>query len=221
MNRTYLWLSLFVLAIPLVPSFAEEEEVTKEQVDALVARLVSPNSPPVIRHSPSAKYPQDFDHEAQVRVHQAFKELYRLGIRSFPHIFDHFDDRRYSLTMDSGEADRNWTVGQLCFDIVTCHLQPYGPIALSEKKRSNGMRRGPQIPFYSARLHNPVGAKWWTSRKDKSLRELQIEVLEWVIDEEDKSPEKFSDRERDARKAMLLKLQDSESPLKPKSVFAK
>jgi len=199
---------------------ADDETVTDEQIEALVNDLVSPNQPPRTG-GVYARFPAGYDREAQKRVRRAFHKLRELAPRSFPFLFDHFDDKRYSLTEDSGDTDKNYTVGQLCRDILASHLQPD---VWGHKEGGTSFRRRPSEPDYLAhyKLFQPEHArKWWAGRKDKWLRELQLEVLEWILAEETASPETYSDAQRERTKKCLDELRESKSPLKPGFPFAK
>lgn len=199
---------------------ADEEMVSDRQIEALVADLVSPNPAPRTR-GPNAEYPAGYDRAAQKRVHRAFFKLRELAPRSFPFLFDHFDDRRYALTEDSGDLEKNYTVGQLCRDILVSHLQSD---VWGRKEGGTSFRGRPSEPDYLAhyKLFEPEHArKWWATHKDKSLRELQLEVLEWVLAEEIKSPEKYSAAERDRVRQRLEELRKSKTPLKAGFPFAR
>jgi hypothetical protein len=193
---------------------AADKPPSEEEIKTLVQQLVSPNQAPVTK-SPYAKYPAGYDERAQERVLDAWLQLRRLGPRAFPYLFDFVDDKRYSFTADGGAADVNWSVGQACLDRIRCSLQPYGPHYLAGEDDPRGFPRRPNYVRHH-NIHEPAGAKtWWETRKDKSLRELQIETLEWVIAEEAKTPEKYSNRERAFLKKVLTKLRTAKEPLKP------
>ena len=139
-----------------------------------------------------------YDHDAQERVRHAWHKLSRIGIRAFPYLIEHFDDDRYCFTEDSGPGYYNWSVGRACSDIFICHLQPHD-FASHFALNGGDSRFETKRPYYCVyyKLRTSAGAKlWWETRKAKSLRELQIETLEWVIAEEAKTPAIYSDRER-------------------------
>jgi hypothetical protein len=205
-----------VMILPAAVAFADEPEVSKEEIQHLIVDLVSPNPAPV-RKGSRAIYPEGYDRNAQAKISTAFHKLFQLGPRAFPYLFDHLDDKRYSLTGQGMEADENKSVGQLCFDIIYCHLQPYGRFA---KSRSNMSRL--QVPSYFQhfKLSDPAGAReWWKTHQDKSLQELQNEVLEWIVTEEDKDPEKYIKAERDSKRKLLEKLRAADAPFKPSWIF--
>ncbi len=207
-------------ALSAASAIAADEPLTDAQITALVDQLVSPYEAPLTR-GPYAKYPQGYDREAQNRVRRAFHQLRDLAPRSFPFLFERFDDKRYSLTADSGDLDRNYSVGELCRDILTSHLQSN---VWDHKRGGTSIRRRPSEPDYIAqyKLFQPEHAKaWWEERKDKSLRELQLEVLEWVLAEETKSPETYSEDQRERVRKHLEELRQSKVPLKPGYPFAR
>ena len=179
-------ISLFVVA-----GFADDKPPSEKEINTLVKQLVSPNRAPKTEGA-DAEYPASYDRDAQERVRHAWSQLHRMeGHRVFPYLFEHFDDKRYSFTADGGSSDVNWSVGRACSDILICHLQPYGGIAHSGDHP--GIRPRPSYSQHH-NLRTAAGAKlWWETRKDKSLRDLQIEALEWVIAEEAKTPKTYPD----------------------------
>lgn len=212
--------ALLSVLLSTAQSGADEETVSDEQIAALVSDLVSPNRAPRTGN-PRAEYPAGYDRAAQKRVRQAFMRLRELAPRSFPFLFDHFDDRRYALTEDSGDLEKNYTVGFLCRDILASHLQSD---VWGRKEGGTSFRGRPSEPDYLAhyKLFEPEHVrKWWATHKDTSLRELQLEVLEWVLAEEINSPEKYSDSERARVRQRLEELRKSKTPLKAGFPFAR
>ncbi len=215
MTRTSILL-LFAIA----PSMSiAEEKVTQEIVDALVDRLVSPNPAPDIPAS-KAKYPPGYDKAAQKDVSRAYSELCNLGPAAFPFLFDHFTDRRYSLTADAGSAERNFTVGNLCYQAIALQLQPYGNFTAGEGDPRSRKRRPSYLKHIQ--LRDPEAArKWWKSHDKLTLREMQIEVLKWVIEEEAETPDEYEDDEREWLSDTLESLKKSDKPMRRGSPWAK
>lgn len=182
-------------------------ELVETKVERLVARLVSPNKePPIPVQTPS--YPPEYDRSAQNSVRKSFLDLQRLGRSALPYLVPHFGDDRYSLTLDTGAAYNNFSVGALCVEILDGHLQPYGT------RRKEGLPRPSYI--WHHRLDDPDNAeKWLESRKDKTMVELQLEVAHWVIEEEAKTPEVFDDEEREFMASVVRKLKKPGRPLPP------
>ena len=154
-----------------------------------------------------------YDKKTQEDVLRAHSELHDLGPSAFPYLFEHFADERYSLTADRGSAYDNFTVGDVCYDIVADQLQPYG--VLTEGEGADARRR-PSRPDYPRhiRLRDLKTAQtWWELHKKMTLREIQMEALQWVIDEEAKAPTRYSDSERRWLAETLESLRKSDKPL--------
>jgi hypothetical protein len=188
---------------------AEDKPPTNEQIEALIKKLVSPNKPPKIDGG-GAVYPAGFDRDANSRVQETWLAIQKLGTAAFPYLIPHFDDEQYSFTTDAGSSDSNWSVGRACSGIVWCQLFPTFKFEGGESR--------PWPPSYQVhfRLSTASGAKaWWDTHKQKSLRELQIEVLEWTIAEESKAPEKYSNDARSRLMEMRAELRIRKAPLEP------
>ena len=199
---------------------AEAKEPVK--IDRLVRELASPNKPALIEDG-TASYPPGYDKKAQGRVRSAFHQLLDLGLPTFPHLLKHLDDKRYSVTEeDTIEGDwHNYSVGDLCYLVFSSHLQPYGDYYALGK---GDPRERPRRPSYFEHCHlsDPVAAKkWWRARKDKTLVELQIEALKWVIAEEAKRPKDYSDRERKYLARALNDMRATGRPLAASWPFGK
>jgi hypothetical protein len=196
-----------------LPMSHVQESASKEVVETLVARLVSPNRAPTILPDGVPKYPPGYDKKAQKEVLRAELELHSLGPSALPYLFEHFADERYSRTANRGAAYDNFTVGDVCYDIVAEQLQPYGILT---KGRGADARRRPTRPDYPRhiRLRDLKAAQtWWELHKKMTLREIQMEVLQWVIDEEAKTPTRYSDSERRWLAETLESLRKSDKPL--------
>ncbi len=155
-----------------------------DEVAELVNQLASQNPAPVISRFAIKKYPDGFDRKLQVPVYKARAELMRIGTEAFPFLIEQWDDPRYCLTTESAlsGAKYNHSVGEECQVILFDQLQPYGVI---------------QEPISPRRLHRPRyprtflksaedAKEWWENHKTKTLLELQVMVVEWVIAEEAK-----------------------------------
>lgn len=129
------------------------------------------------------------------------------------------------MTLDTGFYEENLSVGRLCSEIIDGHIQPWGIFTSPGKKGNDDRftdgdpRFRPRRPSYEA--HWKDFDAWWASHKDKSLREIQIEALEWTIAEELKQPKDYSQDEIDGLKTMLGKLKASDQPLRPSVPFAR
>jgi hypothetical protein len=142
-------------------------------------------------------------------------------------LIEHLDDDRYCFTDEGAHNKQNWTVGAACADILRCNLQPFGAgvrsgsftLELAEG-RGNGRKYRPKYAVKHG-LENVESAKeWWSTHKDKSLLELQMESIEWTIAEESKDPT-ISDEEREHMAKCLKEAQASDKPLRPSYAFPK
>jgi hypothetical protein len=170
-----------------------------KEIKALIDELVSPNPAPdtaklqASEAKPDGGFPPGYDHKKQEQVHRARSKLLQLGPRAIPFLIERWRDDRYCMTVEEAEYI-NQSVGAICRSIISLELQPYGCAP-----KGHGDPRGkPWRPSYPGRF---LGAqesarRWWTKNKDRTLYEMQLEALDWVIAEEAKRPRDFKDEER-------------------------
>lgn len=197
------------------PPVAPQSET---EIKALVAQLRSPNKEPESKYG-ETEYPPGFNREAQFKVRAAFRRLLELGPVAFPHLAEHFDDEAYCLTIDAGCSERNTTVGEVACFIFESQLVPYREklASPSEAERPSIRLAWPECTYlHQHDLYDPKTVLGWcAARKDKSLREFQIEVLEGTIDDAAKSKESYTNWDIAVLKTRLRQLQASNEPLKP------
>jgi hypothetical protein len=142
---------------------------------------------------------------------KAWVELRDIGPESFPKVVEHLQDKRTSFTADSGSTDETWTVGRACFDVLRCNLEPYnvGMYSSCFAARANHWR--PQ--YCKVFLKTPKKANTWlAAHQNKSLVDLQIEVLEWVTSDHPEEQRKVSPEDR---RELLDKLDELKRTRKP------
>jgi hypothetical protein len=94
------------------------------------------------------------------------------------------------------------SVGSECRTIVFDQLQPYG---YWQAFNGDVLKRKTRPNYALTFLATQKDARaWWQNNKEKSLRELQLLVVEWIIAEEAKSAANFSEKEH----ATLKKIRD-------------
>ena len=217
-------LSLVLLVIAAVPAPSiDDGQLPVDEIAKLVEQLVSPNPVPEPRGF-SVSYPDGFDRVAQKQVFETWKRLMSIGLPAFPSLIEHLDDERYCFTGEGAHNKQNWTVGQA---LTTFSRQPAtirGGRASGNGTMELAKGRGRNYrPSYAGKhgLKNVESAKeWWSTRKDKSLLELQVESIKWTIDEEAKNPA-FSDEEREYMAKCLKEVLASDKPLRPSYPFPK
>jgi hypothetical protein len=211
-----------MLCVASTLTFAENEiVVSDESVKQLAAQLASPNKAPLVigngGQGPDAEYPAGFDKKSQETVFRARSKLDRLGLSAFPHLINLMDDTRYCMTVDDSEADRNYSVGETCIGIIRCRLEPYNRFQFTAGNPHEDPRGRARRPCYTQHFlgDRDSAQKWWNAHKDKTLLELQVEVLEWIIDEEARNQRKYTAVEREFLNTTLKKMQTTKQTLEP------
>lgn len=225
--KSKLWKSvcfvIMTLSMPM-PDTALADDVTKEEadtIDALIEELASPNDPKsLIRTSRYLTFPPDWNHKAQRQVSQAARSLVNKGRSAFPQMVARAGDNRFSFVSTSGNgAMSSRSVGYACGTILEVQLDVF---------ETTGVR-----PSYFWTVVEGEGkgdvnrAKWWEERKDKSLFELQIESVEWAIEQHTQLRKDWRKKNVDkddlkqlteviaANKKTLSKLQSTKQPIEP------
>jgi len=150
------------------------------EASALVEALASPNEAPQI-YTIHLRYPEGYDRQAQARVRAAEEKLRAMGPKAFPALIERLDDTGYSYTECYGTW-RNLKVGEVCFYIIEDQVEFYGHDYATRPGAD-----GEEVlkPSYLYTFHTTQHLRnWWEERQDMTLRELQIEALEWNIEKE-------------------------------------
>jgi hypothetical protein len=220
----YVWkligLSSVIMACICLPLRGAEPQTPAEWVEA----LASPNPEPKIEQRDVraiGRYtlPDGFDKEAQKRVVRAWDHLAGQGVAAFPALIEHLNDERYSTSIASpiSEYWHNWSVGQVSKRIIESQIETWGPYSVGK----GDPRSRPPRPHYCAKDFEQKKSVevWWKAHQDKSLRDIQIEALEWTIAEEKKQDADKYAADILYLNDLLSKLQNSVDPLKSKSVL--
>jgi len=164
-----------------------------EEIKGLSDKLVSANPEPPRVKEPywvaerfPLKFPDGFDPRRQTAMAKVMDQISEIGPAAFPELIERFDDDRYSITTESqlSGAPYNWTVGEVCRGIIEAQVQPCS----SWCKCDDDPRGYPRRPnFFKDILDSKKeAAAWWTRNKGRSLQQIQLEALDWVIAEEAK-----------------------------------
>ena len=198
----------------------EKKQPTEAEIKQLIDQLRSPNPKPITgdedeNEEPEYRLPPGFDKTKQEPIHAARSRLLKLGPVAFPYLIEKWGDKSYSITTSHGLSGycHNQTVGDVCRAIICDQLQPYS----YWPKTDDDPRGKPRRPRYpSAFLFSQKAAKEWIEKnKHKSLQEMQLEVLDWVIAEEAKRPADFTDKEREKLTSLRDCLAKDKKPLPP------
>jgi hypothetical protein len=216
MLRSVLAASLVVVLAARVPSAYTAPVNSSLEIKALIDRLVSPNPAPdtaklkASENKPDGGWPRGYDHKKQDEVDGIRRKLMQVGPLAFPFLIERWKDERYCRTIEVAEYV-NQSVGEVCRDIVSDQLQPYG---VSQAGYADP-RGKPLRPDYMGMFlgSQESALKWWEKTKDKSLSQMQLEALDWVIAEEAKRPADFKDKEQGHLQALRKKLVEGGKPL--------
>jgi hypothetical protein len=192
---------------------AQHEDEHQADVLKLINALASENPAPTERRGPDLKFPPGYDRKKQEPVRSAKSKLKAFGPAAFKSLIENWGDERYCLTYSVGINGYmyNATVGKMCRIIVYDQIQPYGIWPRTE----DDPRGKPKRPSYpSVFLSDQKAAtKWLEEHKDKSLFEIQLMVIDWVIARESESLKDFTDEERAAMREIREKLVESKKPM--------
>jgi hypothetical protein len=182
-----------VLTIPPMPTTPKEKtsEPDRMAIEALVAQLRSPNKDPNPKlRNGYFKFPEDFDFRAQEGVEAARQKLLQLSTDAFPVLIEHLNDKGYCRSVE-GAVLSGHSVGRECFEIIEEQVVVSG-MSYKSRKGSDGewhvhWRYFTQFSDGGKALYTAEGMRrWWKEHKHQSLREMQIEAVQWGIDREQK-----------------------------------
>jgi hypothetical protein len=194
------WLMVGIVLSHALPANggSQTRPPSKREIKALIDQLISPNREPR-RVSAAHGLPREFDSQKQKQVDRARAKLTEIGPQAFPYLIERWEDKRYCLTAsnDLSGTFLHLTVGQICRAIIYDQLQPHGTYPKGFDPDRNRARQ-PRRPGYpSTFLGSQQAAKqWWMKNKNQTLRQMQLQALDWVIAEEAKRRGDFTDKER-------------------------
>jgi len=156
------------------------DAATEKKIRDLVEQLASENSPPIGDGWPGLDYPKDWDSEKQKIVYDAKRKLGDFGKSAFPILLESSGDSRYSLTA-SYSIEVNHSVGEVCEQIIENNVRLIG---IRYKSRTGTDGEWHMCPNYFSAKHNGDLNGWWRANKNKSLKQMRIDVLKWRIEQE-------------------------------------
>lgn len=227
-------LGIAILSVPVSlqscePSRADTNGSLKKannkmfDAEKMVEALVNHNPPPQIVDDGDARavFPENYNWNEQGRVPKVIESLMEHAEEAWPELVNALNDKRYSVTFRIHDCPSNWSVGNVCAEIISDYLAQ-GYYFHDVHDAAEGRR-------WDIIMMNPVARKdlkmWCQERKDKKLYELQIETCEWAIT---KIPEFFpraSDNSRqkatEAIRAVIKSLNATKKPLRPQCFYMK
>lgn len=162
----------------------------------LIQQLASSNEKPTTKRPPRSTviFPVGYDMKAQQRIIEVRQTLCDHFEEALPFLVAALEDDRYSMTISwaDGDAYYNYSVGSVCRNIIAANLEVY---------RSSIRFSGPQ--HWNRYNYGPISEEWWQSRKGRSLAELQVEAIDWAIEQLEAE---LQNEAREGGKAELTKL---------------
>ena len=218
-RQRWLVLGLLLTFASLAYTDDKPQRLSEREIKGLVDRLISQNPKLITRAEdkslqwPSYRRPPGFDWDKQEPVREARSKLRQLGPQAFPFLIERWGDNSYCMTTAhrlSGGC-HNETVGYVCQAILFDQLQPYG----YWPEVDEDPRGKPKRPSYPAEFlgSEKAARQWWQKNKDKTLYQMQLEILDWVIAQEAERPGDFTDKERRELQGIRKELVDSGKPL--------
>lgn len=95
----------------------------------------------------------------------AHEKLLSMGTAAFPALVGRVEDGRPACRCFQEQTTSRTTVGDVCFGIIAIQVERYSRLG----------------KVYPGCLTKRDVANWWHKRESLTLRELQIESLEWTI----------------------------------------
>jgi hypothetical protein len=185
----------------------EAQEALPDDIPALIEALASPNHFPRVL-GPDVIYPPGFDHKAQERVRKAEARLRQKGFEAVPYLMEHLEDARYSYSEFFGEW-HNHALGEVCFYIIEDLIDFYGFDYETREAADGKVMEKPSYLWSIAR--DGRMQEWWKERKGRSLGELQLEALQWTIEQERAHGFKDKAQEEQVMGPLLARLEELRS----------
>jgi hypothetical protein len=141
--------------------------------EQLINLLASPAPPLYTNRHPFVLDDGEILRQNRLQPHfaPAHAELAKRGRSAWDDLIRHLDDSRYSTSSNDAEWE-NWTVGDICFQLISDQIETY---------RKN-LDLGKLTPCY---LSQAVGRNelrgWVETRRGKSLRDLRLEATDWAL----------------------------------------
>jgi len=158
-------------------------KMNNAEIENLVLELRSQNLDPAPFGWESG-IPVNYDLEAQKRVWRAQAKIRALGIRAFPALVAHLEDKEYSYTEEYSKLV-SFSAGHACYRLIEAQVDIAGAAhQFKDRKPQKTMYDG---SFYYTILHNKYDGSvinWWEANKHRSLEDIQLESVEWLIGKE-------------------------------------
>ena len=152
------------------------------EIEALIEKLAISDQP--AGQDPIYTPPKDTPRtDKRVVAYDAASKLKSYGKKAFPYLLKHFDDKRQSVAFRRVIPH---DVGDACYCIICSQI-----FYLPQDYRGSFYRTGADGKTHERAYFSNDGLftcdtieSWLEERKEKSLEEMQIEALQWLIEQE-------------------------------------
>lgn len=165
------------------PDPAEDLNATPldRRIDVLIERLALSDDPAEGLPLPTPSQ-GTLPSDRRMIAFDAVKELTKIGYPAFPKLVARLEDRRQSIAISRHERQ---DLGTACLVILRDQIYSFPEGYRFGYSREGADRQSHVNSYYADReFFGEDIAPWITARKDKSLLEIQIEVLTWVVERE-------------------------------------
>ncbi|MGQ0635798.1 MAG: hypothetical protein ACT4QC_14400 [Planctomycetaceae bacterium] len=115
----------------------------------------------------------------------AFKQLSKLNVVAIPVMLEHLDDKRQSINFRNHYLANS--VGAACYWNIYFQLQdrPENYSSYGYKREGRDLKPHPK-PYWQGTPFDDAGGlkKWFDQHKHLTCRQMQIECLTWLLEEE-------------------------------------
>lgn len=170
--------SISIVCLAVSYGSAREPSIENaKQIEKLIGELASRN--PVPKEGGfkgDVVYPPAYDKEMEKVPYQVARQLTKFGPRAFPILMKHAQDKAFSCLRESPSgAMRVISVGTVCEQIVAVQLNVFESVGVYPRN----------VPdYFDTQVHGEKFEAWWDDHKEMTLREIQLEVFEWALDEQ-------------------------------------
>jgi hypothetical protein len=161
---------------------SKRRRITAAQCERLVEQLVSPHKPPFkedyVPELPAGVREADL-YDRQRKIAAAYDALSDNIEVSLPVLAKHVPDKRFSYVYEETAGTAGGylqeSVGGACRDIIGQHVEVY------HRHTTRYVFEG--LPRSLWFINDGCGGveEWWKTRKGKTLAELQLEAIGWVL----------------------------------------
>ena len=130
--------------------------------------------------------PTDDVGDRRARAYAVVEELSALGKLAFPHLLEHLDDNRESVELQ--RLNRRQYVGEACYCIIAYQILDIPPNYAFPIFRTGADGKSHARPFAVEQdlFDSSTITAWLKQRESEPLAALQVEALEWLLEQEDK-----------------------------------